>query len=91
MAGAAWAGTYAQRAQVALAAGCDVLLVCNQPQAVDEVLAHCVQLGVTPNDCLAKLRGGPALGQGFAALQQTQMWQNCQRSMVTLGDQNGVA
>ncbi len=90
MAGAAWAGTFAQRAEVALAAGCDALLVCNQPQAVDEVLAHCMQLGVTPNDSLAKLRGGPALGQGLDALQRSKMWQNCQHSMVTLGDQNGV-
>lgn len=32
-------GDYAQRFRLALRAGCDLVLLCNQPQAVDEVLA----------------------------------------------------
>jgi beta-N-acetylhexosaminidase len=38
MGGAEWAGDYTQRARLALDAGCDMVLVCNQPEAAVEVV-----------------------------------------------------
>lgn len=42
MAGAAFAGDYPDRAQMALGAGCDMVLVCNASSAADEVLDRLV-------------------------------------------------
>jgi beta-N-acetylhexosaminidase len=43
MVGAATVGSYARRAELALQAGCDMLLICNKRAAVLEVLEHLTQ------------------------------------------------
>ena len=50
MAGAAVKGNYAQRAQAALNAGCDILLTCNSSEASLEILAAMEEQGVEPMD-----------------------------------------
>ncbi len=42
MSGAASVGGYTERAKVSLQAGCDMLLVCNDPQAADDVLDYLI-------------------------------------------------
>ncbi len=58
MEGASMAGGMVQRAEAALAAGCDLALVCNAPAAADAVLR---QLGAAPANAarLERMRGRP--------------------------------
>ena len=61
MAGAAGAGGYPDRARAALEAGCDMLLVCNNPQGAAEVLAALSDTRQTgPQTPLTRLYGHAA-------------------------------
>ncbi len=75
MAGAASAGSYLERAKRAQLAGCDMLLVCNNPDAATEVLE---QLPVTqsPNRTarLQKMRGKPQMNR--EQLLNNRQWQH---------------
>ncbi|MCL6414758.1 beta-N-acetylhexosaminidase [Aestuariirhabdus sp. Z084] len=57
MEGASTAGNYAERARSALAAGCDMVLVCNNPDGAREVLEFLERDEVEPSHRLASLRG----------------------------------
>ena len=58
MAGAEFAGSYRQRARMALEAGCDMVLVCNQPDAADEVLEElAADVSAERSQRLLRMRG----------------------------------
>lgn len=61
MSGAESVGDYTARAKASLDAGCDMLLVCNNPQAVDEVLASLEDYNNPLSQLrLVRLHGHPA-------------------------------
>jgi beta-N-acetylhexosaminidase len=75
MGGAEWAGDYPQRAQLALEAGCDMVLVCNQPQHAIEVIESLTDY----NDPAAQLRLARMHGRKFPqrdALRNSERWQS---------------
>ncbi|WP_207063510.1 beta-N-acetylhexosaminidase [Motiliproteus sp. SC1-56] len=61
MAGAEGVGGYPARAEAALAAGCDMVLVCNQPQAAREVLAWLQENGSGPAERVPRMKGRPGM------------------------------
>ncbi len=60
MAGAAGAGSFVERARGSLAAGCDYLLICNDPDAVTATLPLLAPTAVAPHRHAALLARGPA-------------------------------
>lgn len=63
MEGASIAGDYALRCQKALTAGCDMVLVCNQPEAALQVLDYLGTLPELDNPRIAKMRGNPCVNR----------------------------
>ena len=61
MKGADVAGSYIDKAELALAAGCDMILVCNSPKGAREVLAHLQQLKVKGCEKIATMSAGKAI------------------------------
>jgi beta-N-acetylhexosaminidase len=61
MAGAAMAGTFLERAQLALAAGCNMVLVCNDREGALEILTGLeFELGTDAQNRLSKMRFQPS-------------------------------
>ncbi|VAW74748.1 beta-N-acetylglucosaminidase [hydrothermal vent metagenome] len=87
MGGAAWAGDYPQRAQLALEAGCDMVLVCNQPEHAIEVIESLSEY----NDPAAHLRLARMHGRHFPqrdALCKSQRWQTVTKQLALCENDN---
>jgi len=61
MKGADIAGSYADKAKLALSAGCDMILVCNNPQGAREVLEFMEQYPVDRCDRIGRMRTSSSL------------------------------
>lgn len=73
MAAAGFAGDHPQRARAALDAGCDMVLVCNQPEAADRVLDSLHDHADPASQVrLARLHGRG--GDGWGALHASAAW-----------------
>ncbi|CAG0938123.1 beta-N-acetylhexosaminidase [Gallionellaceae bacterium] len=73
MEGATVAGGIVQRAEAALQAGCDMVLVCNRPDLADELLAGLSwEMPATGKARLAQMRGRPHAGTLVQLHEQTE-------------------
>ncbi len=89
MAGASSAGGMVERAMAALDAGCDMVLVCNNPQSADQLLANFdYQMPPTALARLARIhgRGGP---ESTAQLQRDQRYLDAVAAVRTIGLKDG--
>ena len=74
MSGAESVGGYAERAKAALQAGCDILLVCNNPEGADETLAALTDYNNPTSQLrMIRLHGEPSAQS--TDLFNTQQWQ----------------
>jgi beta-N-acetylhexosaminidase len=80
MGGAAFAGTVPERARRALAAGCDILSICNDREAVLATLEELAgEADPLSQVRLARLHGRPMPDR--AALAQTNRWLECRTAV----------
>lgn len=81
MAGAGVVGGYEARAEAALLAGCDMILVCNAPESAREVVRWLHASAQRPSSRLSALRAEPAEANSLAGLQDSDRWR-CARDAV---------
>jgi beta-N-acetylhexosaminidase len=85
MAAAEKAGSYTERARAALDAGCDMVLVCNHPEAAAEVLEGLGKYDNTVSRVrLARMHGRK--GVPYAALRETDEWKQAVLAITELDD-----
>jgi len=88
MAGATVAGNIVQRAEAALSAGCDMVLVCNKPESADELL-HGLHwdMPATSKARLAQMRG-KAHPESLAKLHEQQQFLKALDEVAVIGMSN---
>jgi len=86
MKGAETAGDFKQRADVALAAGCDMVLLCNNRQQTLKVLEHLQDFNLIEisNQRLGKMLAKNSAAIGLTALKQMPHWQELVKQVMTL-------
>ncbi|MEM5503820.1 beta-N-acetylhexosaminidase [Shewanella frigidimarina] len=77
MKGASFAGNYLGRAKAALDAGCDMILVCNDPAGVNALLTEFDWPAAEPTHTALSLKGNTS--QSLLALEQQTRWQAAQQ------------
>lgn len=83
MQGASVAGSYAQRAEVALEAGCDMLLICNNRTGALEILEKAtLKPTAESSQRLERMRGQPFMNR--SALLDNRYWQEAVDSITQL-------
>ncbi|HVY05100.1 MAG TPA: beta-N-acetylhexosaminidase [Burkholderiales bacterium] len=89
MEGARVAGGIVDRANAALDAGCDMVLVCNSPAAADELLEN-LDRSMAPASLarLARLHGRPA-APGLVALRETETYSRAVHAIGSIGASSG--
>jgi len=80
MEGASVAGGFPERADAALAAGCDMVLVCNNRPAALEVLEHLAKKPLVPSHRLSRLVGAGRMSR--EELRASEQWQNVVASVT---------
>src|SRR5690606_13188463 len=84
MRAAAAAGGYRQRAQSALNAGCDAILVCNQPEEAHDVLEFLVDEGLCHSPRLGALKDAIPKAGSLKDLMLSDRWQDASRVIANL-------
>lgn len=88
MEGASVAGGYVERAHAALGAGCDMVLVCNNPEAAAQVAeALTDHHNPASHARLLRMRGRPAPDR--LQLQESPAWQQAVQAVTVHATQNG--
>lgn len=88
MEGAAFAGDYLERARLALRAGCDVILICNNRKASIQILDGLPHDKYLLEDKKVNiLLGGSSLISDYTSLRQSKMWKEKNECIVKFNEQ----